>query len=114
MTPNSAKLLNLLLNKINEYIEESNGNKYLTLVPTDIFQTYVELWGQIKDVIRSTNKNPDDCDKKYVKINSDEDLPLKKILEFLSIIIVVKSVFQKDNKYYPQVFLDESLYKLAE
>ena len=25
--------------------------------------------------------------------------------------IVVRSVFHEDNKYYPQVFLDESLYK---
>ena len=29
-----------------------------------------------------------------------------------SIIIVVRAIFYKNNKYYPQVFLDECLYKL--
>ena len=30
---NSAIPLYLIINEINEYIEEGNGNKYLTLVP---------------------------------------------------------------------------------
>ena len=34
-TTNTVKHLYLIINKINEDIEESNGNKYLTLVPTD-------------------------------------------------------------------------------
>ena len=34
MTTNSAKTLYIIINKTNECIEESNGNKYLTLVPT--------------------------------------------------------------------------------
>ena len=29
------------------------------------------------------------------------------------IIIVVRSVFNGGNKYYPKVFLDDCLYKLA-
>ena len=32
---NSVKPLYLIINKINGYIEESNGNKYLTPVPAD-------------------------------------------------------------------------------
>ena len=35
MTPNSVKYLYLIINIANVYTEESNGNKYLTLVPTD-------------------------------------------------------------------------------
>ena len=35
VTPNSAKLLKLIINKVNGYIEESNGNKYITLVPAN-------------------------------------------------------------------------------
>ena len=31
----SVNPLYLIINKINGYIEESNGNKYLTLLPTD-------------------------------------------------------------------------------
>ena len=32
---NSVIPLHLTINKIDEYIEENNGNKYLTLVPTN-------------------------------------------------------------------------------
>ena len=35
----------------------------------------------------------------------------KKILELYNMIIVVRSVFQGNNKYYGQVFLDEFVYK---
>ena len=47
-----------------------------------------------------------------IKFNSDDDFPLKRTLELYNIEIVVRSVFQEDNKYYPQVFLDERSYKL--
>ena len=32
---NSLKPLHLLVNKMNEYVAESNGNKYFSLVPGD-------------------------------------------------------------------------------
>ena len=73
-----------------------------------------ELWNKIKDLIRSMTKNSDDYDEKYMKIkfSSDEKLPLNKMIEILSVIIVVRAVFHKNSKCYPQVYLDESLYKL--
>ena len=47
-----------------------------------------------------------------IKLSSDDNLPLNKILKLHNITIVIRSAFQEDNKYYPQVFLDECLYKL--
>ena len=66
-----------------------------------------------KDLIRLITKNSDD-DGKYMKIkfNSYEELPLNKTIEITSIIIVVTTIFLQYNKYYPQVFLDECLYKI--
>ena len=37
---------------------------------------------------------------------------LNKTIEIPSMIIAVKAVFRENNKYYPQVLLDECLYKL--
>ena len=34
------------------------------------------------------------------------------MIEILSMIIVVRAIFIENNKYYLQVLLDESLYKL--
>ena len=47
-----------------------------------------------------------------IKFSSDEDLTLKKTLELHNIVVLVRSVFHEGNNYYPQVFLDECLYKL--
>ena len=46
-----------------------------------------------------------------IKFNSDDNLPLNKILKLHNLTIVVRSVFQ-ENRYYLQVFLDECLYEL--
>ena len=46
-----------------------------------------------------------------IKINSDDNLPLNKILKPHNLTIIFRSVFQEDGKYYPEVFLDECLYK---
>ena len=47
-----------------------------------------------------------------IKFNSDDGFPPNKTLEIYSMIIVVRTVFHENKKYYPQVFLDECLYKL--
>ena len=46
-----------------------------------------------------------------IKFNSDGELPLSKTTESFSMIIVVTAFFY-ENKYYPQVLLDECLYQL--
>ena len=79
-----------------------------------IIKEYEELWSKIRDLIRSVTKKSDDYDEKYMKINfdSDDNLPLNKTTEIPSMIIVVRAIFLKNNKYYPQIFLDECLHKL--
>ena len=45
-----------------------------------------------------------------IKFNSDDNLPLNKILTLRNLTIVVRSVFQEEHgKYY---FLDKCLHKL--
>ena len=64
-----------------------------------------------KNLIGSTNNNSDYYNERDVKIkfNSDDDLPLKRTLEFHNIIILVRSVFHEGNKYYQQFFLGDFL-----
>ena len=47
-----------------------------------------------------------------IKFISNDNLPLNKILNFHMLMVIVRSVFQKDNKYYPQVFSDKCLSEL--
>ena len=110
---NSVNPLYLIFNKVNGYFEEINGNKYLTLVPTNESK-YEELWSKIRNSISSITKKSVDCDEKYMKIkfNSDDELSLNKTIEVPSMAIVVRATFYKSSKYYPQVILDECLYKI--
>ena len=88
------------------------------LVPTsestEKIKRYEELWIKIRDWIRLITKNSDDYDEKYMKIkfNLDGELPLNKMIEIPSMIIIDKAVFHENNKYYLQVFLNECLHKL--
>ena len=45
----------------------------------------------------------DDYDEKYfkIKINLDDELPLNKAIEITSMIIILRTVFYENNKYYP-------------
>ena len=75
---------------------------------------YEQLWSKFKDLVRSITKNTDDYDKKYIKIKfiSDDELPLNKTIKVPKMVIVIRAIFDENNKYHPQVLLDECLYKL--
>ena len=75
---------------------------------------YKEWWIKISDLIRSITKNSDYYDEKYMKIkfNWDDELPRNKAKEIPAITIIVRAIFLENNKYYPQVFLDECLSKI--
>ena len=83
---------------MNEYFEEINKSKYLTLIPTneskEKIKGYEEWWSKIRDLIRWMTKNSDGYDEKDVKIkfNIDNKLPL---IKTPSMIIVVRAVFIK-------------------
>ena len=114
---NFVNPLEIISSDVNGYFEEINGNKYLTLVPTNEskqrIKKYEEIWIKIRDLFRSITNNSDDYDEKYIEIkfNSDDELPLNKTIEIPSMTIVVRAIFLENNEYYPQVFLDECLHE---
>ena len=115
---NSVNPRYLIIGDVDGYIEGSNGNKYLTFASTDknkkVLEKYTKLWKEIKYHIQTINSGKSgEHDKDYMKIkfNSNDDLPLNKILTLHMLAIIVRSVFEEDGKYYPQIFLDECLYE---
>ena len=47
-----------------------------------------------------------------IKLNSDDGLPLNKPLKFHAVAVIIRSAFEENGKYYPQIFLDKCLYEL--
>ena len=46
-----------------------------------------------------------------IKIDIDDELPLNKLVNLLSMTVIMRSVFEEDGKFYSQTFLDEYLYE---
>ena len=65
------------------------------------------IWSSIKDKINPSIKIKD-YDK--FRFNSDIDLPVNTVIEFRSQLINVSCIIEKDNEYYPEIYLDECLY----
>ena len=65
------------------------------------------IWRSVENKI-----NPGIKIKGYGKcrFNSDIDLSLNRIIEFRSLLINVSCVIEKDNEYYPEIYLDECSY----
>ena len=107
-------------------IEEKEGRKYskikenisLTDGNSEVLKKYAELWSGIKGQIIKLNNGKLGKDwklgKDYMKIkfDSDDDLPLNKILKFRILTIIIRNIFEKNGKYYPQIFLDDALYEV--
>ena len=80
--------LHLIFRYLNRQFEKINGNKYLTLVPTNESKEknrkFEKLWIKMKYLIKSVIKESDDYDydEKYMKIklNSDDEVPLNKTI----------------------------------
>ena len=113
---NSVNLLYLFISELDGFIDEKNGNRYLNITLTDsnndVLIKYAEVWNGIKNQIKKINNGSVvEYDKDYMKIkfDSDDNLPLNKVLKFHAVIIIIRSVFERDGKYYPQIFLDDAL-----
>ena len=102
----------------NGYTEEKGMNKYLVFDSTgennELLKKYNDVFNGVRDKIKEININRCDYEKDYMKIkfNSDDDLSLNKSLKFHLITITIRCAFEEDGKFYPQVFLDETLYEL--
>ena len=46
-----------------------------------------------------------------IKFESNNIFPVGKNVNIHHVTIVIRAIFVKDGKYYPQLFLDDGLYK---
>ena len=112
----SVNPLYLNICALDGFIEEKDGSKYLNVALTDynnnVLKKYSEVWKGIKNhIVKINNGLQGECDKDYMKIkfDSDDDLPLKNVMKFYDLTVIIRSIFEKDGKYCPQIFLDNSL-----
>ena len=105
------------INGVYGYFEENISKKYFN-IDNDynnkkILKKYMLLWDDIKDIIRDKGGKPSSDfvkDNMTFKFDTDDDIPLGKVLKFV-VVILLKSVIENYFGYYPQVYLEECKYK---
>ena len=118
---NTINPLYFIINRLIGYIVEieRSSDKYVfvgkSVRNNKIINSFDKIWKFIENKITSNNSidiffinKIKDYDKS--RFNSDIDLPLDTPIEFRSLIINVSCVIEKDNEYYPEIYLDECLY----
>ena len=96
---NIVNPLYLLIYKIDGFIEEKRGNKYLNIAFTDnndeVLRKYKEVLDRINSCIEKINNNKSgEYEKDFMKIefNSDDKLPLNKKLKYLFLKMMVNII----------------------
>ena len=95
-TLNGSNPLYLVFNNLDAYIEKSGENKCLIFASTDKSEMavgdYTEIWDEIKEQIELISGNKvikSSKDFMKIKFESDDDLPLDKILNIPVCVIIL-------------------------
>ena len=106
----SVNPLYFIIHSATGYFKEKNDEKYLII---DSTEKYEEVFSGIRSEslkIKTLNGWKElFYEKHYARIgvNTDDDLPLNKPLEFPTLTIIVRCIFQEGEKLYLQIYFDE-------
>ena len=80
----------------------------------DVFKKLADIFESIKNKITEKTWDAVEYDKDYmkIKIESNNILSADKDVNIHLATIIIRPIFDQDGKYYPQLFLDDWLYKL--
>ena len=111
---NSVVPLYLNVKSLLGIVEKINGSsdRYLVIDKSNI--EVINVFNTIKKYVQSTIIKDNSIkihgfDK--IRFSSDIDLPLGKLIEFKVLTIIIKCIIKKNDKYYPEIYLDECLYR---
>ena len=114
-------IVKLLLGRMKKI--EGSSDSYLVVDENNkkVINVFDKLWKFIEDEINRLIKRNDkitfgNADNKISEYNkfrfsSNIDLPLDTLIEFRMLTIFINCVIEKDNKYCPEIYLDECLYE---
>ena len=108
---NDVYYIGYITKKKHVHFEEIDGDKYLIICSEngDIIQKYQEAFDGIKEIIKKINDygQPIKYDDNYIKIKFNTGDYLFPYNNYNN-----KICDEKDDKYYPQLFLDDCLYEV--
>ena len=111
-TSTGPKALRIRFDKIDGFIRVRGGEfRYLVLFDHGLFD---KIFDKIKYLICEKSGITESINHNFgkIRIDSYNSLPIEKILTFHNVIILIKSVVNKNkNNYYYNIFLEKGSYK---
>ena len=79
----------------------------------DVYKKLVDILEGIKNKLTEKTWDAVEYDNDYMKIKleSNNFFPTDKDVNIYTATIIIRAIFAKDGKYYPQLLLDDRLYK---
>ena len=110
---NSVKPLYLIVKSLLGSVEKTDGSsdRYLIIDKSNI--EVINVFNTIREYIEDKVilDKIDVFDK--IRFSSIIDLPLGTLIQFNILTIIIRCIIKKDDKYYPEIYLDECLYDKA-
>ena len=101
----------LIIDNLEGHFDFSNnaGSLNMLIVDNDEKNEYYRVWKEVLKIINGGYGELKSC--KEIKLFYD-DLPTAHVFKIHSMTIVVRSVVEKDNKFYPQISLNHCSYEV--
>ena len=91
--------MHLLIYSAKGYFKEEYREKYLILNSNKKYEKVLsEIISEIKTMLK-------------MGFNTDDHVPLNKLVKLPTLIIIIRCVFQKEEELDPLIYLDECLYE---
>ena len=102
----------LTINNLRGYFNFNNNHSILTMLFDDINKQnkYYQVWKDIFGVINRGGQGELKLHEKVVL--HDGNFPIKQVFKIYSITIAIKSLIEKNNKFYLELSLNHCLYKV--
>ena len=80
----------------------------------NVLKIFVKIRKNIRAKIEKNTGSIVQYDKDYMKIKfkNNDNLPKDNSINMHQVTIIIRSLFAQNGKFYPQLFLDDGLYKL--
>ena len=103
-----------VIDNLKGYFDFSNNSVYLNIlfVNNDQQMKYNQVWKEILKLITGVGEKNELKSDTEIKLFSINDLPVGYVFKIHSITIVVRSVVEKDNKFYLQISLNHCSYEV--
>ena len=81
-----------------------------------MLENYTEIFDQIEEQIESITGDEIKYSKDILKVKfkTNDDLPFGEVINIPVCVIVISSIFQENNEYYPQISLYDCFYECTD